>query len=98
MSRTVPRGGDAKKDDAREEQRRERIRLLDLTAVGLAFPLALLIGYFGGRVVGSWLGSESVGAMIGTGLGIGGGFYNLYKMVARMSPSRSSGGGGDGHR
>jgi hypothetical protein len=70
----------------REERRKERLRVLDLSAVGLAFPIAMLLGYFAGRKVGGWLGSAQVGSMIGLGLGIAGGFYNLYKMVSRLAP------------
>lgn len=83
--------GDAEAEEPREERRQERLRVLDLSAVGLAFPIALLLGYFGGRMVGEWLGSAQVGGMIGALLGIAGGFYNLYKMVSRLAPR---GGGG----
>ena len=69
-----------------EEQRRARFRVLDLSAVGLAFPVALLLGYFGGRLIGGWVGNAKVGAMIGVLVGIAGGFYNLFKMVSRLAP------------
>jgi Putative F0F1-ATPase subunit Ca2+/Mg2+ transporter len=69
-----------------EEQRRARFRVLDLSAVGLAFPIALLLGYFGGRLIGGWLGNPQAGAMIGVAVGIAGGFYNLFKMVSRLAP------------
>jgi F0F1-type ATP synthase assembly protein I len=71
-----------------EERRQERLRVLDLSAVGLAFPIALLLGYFAGRTVGGWLGSAQTGAMVGALLGIVGGFYNLFKMVSRLAPRR----------
>ena len=79
----------ARKDDpdsAADKQRIARFRILDLSAVGLAFPIALLIGYFGGRAVGGWLGNVQLGSLIGALLGIAGGFYNLFKMVSRLAP------------
>jgi hypothetical protein len=77
--------------DAPQEARRlERLRILDLSAVGLAFPIALLIGYFAGRAIGGWLGSAQLGGLIGALLGIAGGFYNLFKMVSRLAPRGSA--------
>lgn len=73
-------------EEAQEETRQQRLRILDLSAVGLAFPIALLLGYFAGRAIGGWLGSAQTGAMIGALVGILGGFYNLYKMVSRLAP------------
>jgi hypothetical protein len=77
-----------------EEQRRARFRILDLSAVGLAFPIALLIGYFGGRMVGGWVGNPQLGSLIGALLGIAGGFYNLFKMVSRLAPKAAAAGAG----
>ena len=78
--------GENDAESGAEEQRRARFRVLDLSAVGLAFPIALLLGYFGGRLIGGWLGNPQVGAMIGVLVGIAGGFYNLFKMVSRLAP------------
>jgi F0F1-type ATP synthase assembly protein I len=77
-----------------EEQRRARFRILDLSAVGLAFPIALLIGYFAGRLIGGWLGNAQLGSLIGALLGIAGGFYNLIKMVSRLAPKTTAVGAG----
>ena len=79
----------ARKDDpdsAADKQRIARFRILDLSAVGLAFPIALLIGYFLGRTIGGWLGNAQLGSLVGALLGIAGGFYNLFKMVSRLAP------------
>jgi hypothetical protein len=77
-----------------EEQRRARFRVLDLSAVGLAFPISLLLGYFGGRLVGGWLGNPQLGGLLGALLGIAGGFYNLFKMVSRLAPKTAAAGAG----
>jgi hypothetical protein len=82
--------GDPEPREPREEVRQERLRILDLSAVGLVFPVAMLIGYFGGRVVGGWLGSAQLGGLVGSLLGIAGGFYNLFKMVSRLAPRRTA--------
>jgi len=78
--------GDPEQEAPREERRQERLRVLDLSAVGLAFPIALLLGYFAGRTIGDWLGSAQIGGLVGALFGIVGGFYNLFKMVARLAP------------
>jgi hypothetical protein len=78
--------GEDEAPSASDRERRARFRILDLSAVGLAFPVALLLGYFGGRLIGGWLGNARVGSMIGALLGIAGGFYNLLQMVSRLAP------------
>jgi hypothetical protein len=78
--------GEPDAEGPQEERRQERLRILDLSAVGLAFPIALLLGYFAGRAIGGWLGSAQLGGMIGALVGIIGGFYNLFKMVSRLAP------------
>ena len=55
--------------------------MLDFSTVGMVFPVALLIGYFGGMKIGSWLGSADLGSWIGLGIGFLSGFYNLWKMI-----------------
>ena len=84
--------GEDRPDSADDKQRVARFRILDLSAVGLAFPVALLLGYFAGRLIGGWLGNPQLGAMIGALVGIAGGFYNLFKMVSRLAPRGATGG------
>ena len=74
-------------DSGKQERgNRERLRVLDLSAVGLAFPVALLFGYFAGRYLGGLVGAAQLGSMIGALFGIVGGFYNLFKMINRLAP------------
>jgi hypothetical protein len=86
----VARSAEPESEGPQEETRQERLRILDLSAVGLAFPIALLLGYFGGRAIGGWLGSPQLGGMIGALVGILGGFYNLFKMVSRLAPRKGA--------
>ena len=91
----MPTGEDSP-DSAADQQRVARFRVLDLSAVGLAFPVALLLGYFGGRLIGGWLGNPQLGGLIGALVGIVGGFYNLFKMVSRLAPRGAAAGGAMG--
>ena len=67
--------------DARGEKRRSRAQMLDFSTIGMVFPISLLIGYFGGMKVGSWLDAASLGSWIGLTIGFFAGFYNLWKMI-----------------
>ena len=58
--------------------------MADLSTVGLVFPVAVVIGYFAGRTVGGWLGSEETGALAGVLVGVVSGFYNLLKVGLRL--------------
>jgi hypothetical protein len=67
--------------ESRRLRRREWARGVDLSTVGLVFPIAILLGIFGGRAIGSWLGARELGTWIGGGFGIAAGFYNLIKVA-----------------
>jgi uncharacterized membrane protein len=58
--------------------------MADLSTVGLVFPVAVVLGYFAGRTVGGWLGSEEGGALTGVLVGVVSGFYNLLKVGLRL--------------
>jgi hypothetical protein len=75
--------------------------MADLSTVGLVFPVAVVIGYFGGKTVGGWLGAEQGGALAGVLLGVVSGFYNLVKVALRLQrqdreEQGASNGGPDG--
>ena len=60
---------------------------MNLSVVGMVFPVSLLIGYFGGRWVGSWFEATRSGGLVGSLLGLAAGFYNVFKMVGDLGSS-----------
>jgi len=84
------------KRSRRRERRRQAARLADLSTIGLVFPVATVLGYLGGRLVGGWLGDAAVGALIGGALGIVAGFYNLFKVARRLAREDEAEAGAEG--
>ncbi len=64
---------------------RERALWGDLIAMGMVFPIAICLGYFIGRYVGGYFGHAYAGGLWGLAWGIATGFYELYKVTARMA-------------
>lgn len=58
---------------------------LDLSTVGLVFPVAAVLGYFVGGWIGSWFDAVRTGQLVGLLLGIASGFYNLLKVVYQLN-------------
>jgi len=77
-----PRGGPPGGDDGPPSRR----QLLDILAIAFVFPIALVLGYFVGRTVGGWLGSEGAGGVVGAVLGALAGFSDLVRTVRRAAP------------
>ena len=69
--------------------RREWVKLMNLSVLGMVFPVSLVLGYFAGRWIGSFFDAVRVGGMIGAVFGILGGFYNMFKMVSAMGSDSS---------
>jgi len=59
-------------------------RIADASAIGLAFPIAILIGYFFGRFVDSALGTGPWATYVFSAFGIGAGFLNAIRMGLRI--------------
>lgn len=74
----------------RAERTRQSFRVIDLSSIGLVFPVAMILGYLAGGVIGSWLGFKEAGQMIGGFLGIVSGFYNVYKVVLRLNAEEAA--------
>lgn len=56
---------------------------------GFELVVAIVVGYFGGRALDAWLGSEPWCGYVGLVLGIAAGFYNLFQLArtgAKSSP------------
>jgi uncharacterized membrane protein len=74
-----------------EEERRRAARewkkvILELSTVAFVFPVATILGYFGGRLVGGWWEAADSGGLVGGLVGALAGFYDLYKVTRRMLP------------
>lgn len=63
---------------------RERALWGELLSLGLVFPIAIVLGFFGGRWIGGWFGHAAVGQWIGLAYGVATGFYELYKTTRRL--------------
>lgn len=81
MDRKEPSSGSEHPRVKRAAKRKAFVRDVDLSTTGMVFPIAMLIGYFGGGVIGGWFGNEQMGSWIGLGLGLVSGFYNLFKIA-----------------
>lgn len=64
---------------------KERALWGDLMAMGLVFPIAIVLGFFIGRWVGGLVGHPEGGQWIGLIWGIAAGFWELYKVTMRMN-------------
>lgn len=61
----------------------------DLLSLGMVFPIAIALGYFIGRWIGGWLGHREVGQYVGLVWGIATGFWELYKVNAKLNRMES---------
>jgi ATP synthase protein I len=52
---------------------------------GLELVISIVVGYFGGRALDRWLGSEPYCGYVGLLLGIVAGFRNLFLLARRAS-------------
>lgn len=70
------------------EERRKRAaayrRLADASAIGLAFPIAIAIGYLFGRFLDRALGIAPWGTYTFAAIGVGAGFLNAIRMALRL--------------
>lgn len=63
---------------------------------GLTWALATLLFLWLGSVVGAWLGSRSVGALIGAFVGAAAGFYSLVRQLSAPRDTPPDGKSDDG--
>lgn len=62
-----------------------------LSTVGLAFVLALVIGFWFGTVVDRWLGTKPVFTIVFFFFGLAAGILNVYRIVSQAYPPRAPG-------
>ena len=61
---------------------RDDVRLIgQLSTVGFAFVLALVIGFGGGYLLDGWLGTKPWLSFIGFFLGLAAGILNVYRIM-----------------
>jgi hypothetical protein len=68
----------------KDAEPRERAIWGDLISLGMVFPIAIVLGFYGGRWIGGWFGHAAVGQWIGLAYGIATAFYELYKTTKRL--------------
>ena len=62
-----------------------------LSTVGLAFVLALVIGFWFGTVVDGWLGTKPVFTIVFFFFGLAAGVLNVFRIVSQAYPKRTAG-------
>ncbi len=70
--------------ESRREQARSFRRIADASAVGLAFPIAIAIGYFWGKALDAYLGTRPWLTYVFTGFGVAAGFLNAIRVALRV--------------
>ncbi len=70
-----------------EERRRKAQafrRIADASAMGLAFPIAIAIGYFWGKALDRYLGTAPWCTYVFTVFGVAAGFLNAIRVALRV--------------
>jgi F0F1-type ATP synthase assembly protein I len=62
-----------------------------LSTVGLAFVLALAIGFWFGSVLDGWLGTRPLITIVFFFFGLAAGILNVYRIVSQAYPARAAG-------
>jgi len=70
--------------EERRKQAQAFRRIGDASSVGLAFPIAIAIGYFWGRWLDRFLGTPPWCTYVFTAFGVGAGFLNAIRVALRV--------------
>jgi ATP synthase protein I len=62
-----------------------------LSTVGLAFVLALVIGFWFGSVLDRWFGTKPLLTIVFFFLGLAAGILNVYRIVSQAYPTQAAG-------
>jgi ATP synthase protein I len=68
---------------------------MELSIVGIQFPVAIAIGYFWGRWLDRWLGTQPWLTMIFALFGVAAGFVNLFRITLRATREEAAEAEGD---
>jgi ATP synthase protein I len=68
------------------EGRRQLQLAARFATAGLELVISIVVGYFGGRALDRWLGTEPYCAYAGLILGVVAGFRNLFLLARRATP------------
>ncbi|MDB4974830.1 MAG: hypothetical protein JWN48_3171 [Myxococcaceae bacterium] len=79
------------------EGRKQLELTAQFAAAGLVLVVAIVIGYFGGRALDGWLGTEPYCGYGGFILGVIAGFRNLFQLARRASRPTASSDSADNH-
>ena len=60
-----------------------------LSTVGLAFVLALVIGFWFGSIVDGWLGTKPIFTIVFFFFGLAAGILNVYRIVSQAYPPQA---------
>ena len=70
---------------------RENLQLIaNLSTVGFAFVLAIVIGFGGGYLLDGWLGTKPWFSFLGFFLGLAAGILNVYRIMALAQPPQKT--------
>lgn len=72
------------------EGRRQLKLAARFASAGLELVVAIVVGYFGGRLLDHWLGTDSICSYVGLILGVIAGFRNLFLLARSATPSTAS--------
>ncbi len=75
----------------REKKLKAARRLAEAASIGIAFPLALVIGYLWGSGMDKLFGTEPYLTYIFSGFGIVAGFVNAVRVALRLSREEDEG-------
>lgn len=74
-------------------------RIADASSIGLAFPIAIALGYFWGKGLDSLLGTSPWLTYVFAGFGVVAGFVNAFRVAVRVGQEEDragrNGGGND---
>lgn len=71
-------------DDRRRRTAASLRRIADASSLGLAFPIAMAIGYFWGRWLDRLLGTAPWLTVVFSIFGVAGGFVNAFRVAVRI--------------